>query len=61
MNLDILKRHFTKIGAALEIKVMPAAAPEFRRLRRLAQAPQVDYLLDVANDLKGERFALTLT
>ena len=60
MSFDILKRHFTKIGAALEIKVMSATAPEFRRLRRLARGPRVDYLLDVANDRQGERFALTL-
>lgn len=54
MSLEILKRRFAKMGAALEVQVVPAAGRQFRQRPR---ALQPDYLFDVTNE-KG--FALTL-
>jgi hypothetical protein len=60
MSLESLKGRFAKIGATLEVKVVPAADRAFQRLRWQPRASQIDYLFDVANDQRGERFALTV-
>jgi hypothetical protein len=57
MSLEILKRHFAKMGAALEVQVVPAANRQFRQTRWQSRAFQPDYLFDVTND---EGFILTL-
>jgi hypothetical protein len=60
MSLENLKGRFAKIGATLEVKVVPAADRVFRLPRWRPRASQIDYLFDVANDQRGERFALTV-
>jgi hypothetical protein len=58
MSLESLKGRFAKIGATLEVKVVPAADRVFRPSRWRPRASRIDYLFDVANDQRGERFAL---
>jgi hypothetical protein len=57
MSLENLKRQFAKIGATLEVKVVPAIG---RQLRWQARPGQVDYLFDVTQAKHGEQFALTV-
>jgi len=53
MNTDILQRHFARIGATLDVEVVPSASWPWRRGR-------ADFVLDVIRDRQGEAFALTL-
>ena len=54
MNTDILQRHFTRIGASLNVAVTPT-------LRRFWWTGATDYLIDIIQTRRGEAFQLIVT
>ncbi len=53
MEKDVLKRHFARIGATLNVWVRPA-------IRRFWWTRDIDFLIDVIENRRGEAFRLTV-
>jgi hypothetical protein len=59
MYIQNLKRQFTKIGATLEVELLPTMRRS-RQFRRNPGASPVDFLLDVRDGKNGETFILSI-
>lgn len=59
MDLQILQRHFTKIGATLHVEIV-SEDRRFQPRRWGVRLPSLDFVLDIVQDHRGELFSLTI-